>query len=95
MGVVAKKTVLGKQQYYKKGSLSHASATINSNVYSRRKRIVVVAEKEEEANEDEASNEGDQNESTEEQIEQQHRTQIILKQKQRDNAIVPFNKDWT
>ena len=91
--MVAKKTADGKSRYYKRGSLPHASATLNSDVVSRRKKIIVVAEEEEEANEDENSNEGDQNESTEEQIEQQHGTQIILKQKQRDNAIVPFNKD--
>ena len=85
--MVAKKTANGKSRYYKQGSLPHASATINSDVDSRRKRIIVVVEEEEEANEDEDSNEGDQNESTEEQIEQQHGTQIVLKQKSRDNAI--------
>ena len=62
--MVAKKTANGKSRYYKQGSLPHASATINSDVDSRRKKIIVVAEEEEEANEDEDSNEGYQNEST-------------------------------
>ena len=70
--MVAKKTATGKSRYYKEGSLPHASATINSDVKSRRKKIIVVAEEEEEANEDEISNERSQNKSTEEQIEQQH-----------------------